>query len=91
MRDDQIVLITEDGKEELATILFTHHDEDNNYVVFEFVETGEISAAKYIEGADGEGEIIDIETDEEWEMLDDLLQEYFDELELEVEDEEDFE
>lgn len=91
MRDDQIVLITEDGKEELATILFTHHDEENNYVVFEFVETGEISAAKYIEGADGEGEIIDIETDEEWEMLDDLLQEYFDELELEVEDEEDFE
>lgn len=91
MRDDQIVLITEDGKEELATILFTHHDEENNYVVFEFVETGEISAAKYIEGADGEGEIIDIETDEEWEMLDDLLQEYFDELELEVEDEEEFE
>lgn len=91
MRDDQIVLITEDGKEELATILFTHHDEENNYVVFEFVETGEISAAKYIEGADGEGEIIDIETNEEWEMLDDLLQEYFDELELEVEDEEDFE
>lgn len=89
MDDNKITLITEDGKEELATILFTHEANNKSYVVFELEETGNISAAIYIEGTDGEGKLEDIETDEEWEMLDEILDNYFAELDDEEFDEED--
>lgn len=80
MNEDQITLINDDGTEQLANILFTHEHDGSNYVVFEFVESGEISAAKYIEDKDGMGTIEAIETDEEWEMLDEVLEGYYDEL-----------
>lgn len=83
MKENQITLISEDGTEELAEILFTHEANNKNYVVFEFVESKEISAAMYIEKSDGEGELLDIETEEEWDLLNELLDEYFDELEEE--------
>lgn len=89
MDDNKITLITEDGKEELATILFTHDTNDKSYVVFELEETGNISAAIYEEDADGEGRLLDIETDEEWEMLDQILDDYFAELEEDLEEDED--
>jgi len=88
MEDNKITLITEEGKEELATILFTHEANDKNYVVFELEETGNISAAIYEELEDGEGKLIDIETVEEWEMLDEILDQYFESLELEDEEDE---
>ncbi|MDY0276887.1 MAG: DUF1292 domain-containing protein [Acholeplasma sp.] len=83
MDENQITLISEDGKEELATILFTHEKDGKKYVVFEFVESQDVSAAIYVEEGDGAGSILDIETDEEWEMLDELLDEYYDELDKE--------
>lgn len=89
MNENQITLVSDDGEEQLATILFTHEANEGNYVVFELAETGDISAAKYIEGENGEGELIDIETEEEWEMLDELVDEYFDELEDELDEEDD--
>jgi uncharacterized protein YrzB (UPF0473 family) len=85
MENDQITLINEDGSEELATILFTHEKNGKKYVVFEFVESGDISGAIYEEQIDGEGAIKDIETEEEWQLLDELLEEYFDGLEDEEE------
>ena len=89
MNENQITLIKDDGTEELANILFTHENAGNFYVVFELISDGTVSAAKYIEGADGMGEIEPIETDEEWNMLDEVLDSYYDELEaLEEEDEE---
>lgn len=86
MNEDQITLINDDGTEQLANILFTHEHEGNNYVVFEIVETGEISAAKYFEDKDGMGTIEAIETEEEWTMLDEVLEGYYDELDAEEED-----
>jgi uncharacterized protein YrzB (UPF0473 family) len=81
LRDDQIVVTNEDGSEVVCNILFTHEANGKNYVVFEFADTEEISAAVYVSGEkEEEGTFLDIETDEEWEMLDELLQTYFDEL-----------
>lgn len=81
MKENQITFISADGKEELANILFTHEKWGNTYVVFEFVESLQISAAMYVETSDGQGEIVDIQSDKEWEILDELLEQYFDELE----------
>lgn len=86
MKENQITLLTDEGNEELAEILFTHQTDDKNYVVFELLESKEVSAAIYIEKEDGEGELLSIENDEEWEMLNDLLDNYFDNLEDEEEE-----
>lgn len=87
MLENQLTLVSEDGKEELAEILFTYEKDDVKYVVFELVESLEISAARFLESDEGEGRILDIETDEEWEMLDKLLEQYFDELEEAISEE----
>lgn len=85
MNENTMTLINEDGSEELAEIIFTHEANGKNYVVFEFVESGDISAAIYEELSDEEGRLVDIETEEEWDMIQKLLDEQL------GEDEEDFE
>lgn len=78
MVDRTITLIRDDGKEIIADILFTYHyDENNNdYVVFQVRESGEISAARYVASDDKNGTLEKVETDEEWEMLEELLNDY---------------
>lgn len=88
--DRQFVMYNEDGSEELCNILFTHetsyNDIPKNYVIFEFANTKEVSAAIYEEDVHnpGQGELKDIETDEEWQFIEEIYEEY-----LANEDEED--
>jgi uncharacterized protein YrzB (UPF0473 family) len=91
MQDDNLITITIDDEEKVAEILFTHHDEDNDktYVVFRFMDSEEISAAVYHEETDTEGYFEDIETEQEWELLDEILSDYFDESEEYYVEEED--
>lgn len=89
LTENQMVVTNQDGDESVCDILFTHEHNGKNYVVFEFVDTKEVSAAIYVPGeTDDEGTFLDIETDEEWDMLDGVLQSYYDENDDE-EDEED--
>ena len=80
MDDKLLVLIDEAGKEIKAEILFTHHSEEFNkdYVVFLPENDEQYSAAIYNETGNGEGEILPIESEEEWKLLEDLLNDYFD-------------
>ncbi|MDX9807208.1 MAG: DUF1292 domain-containing protein [Acholeplasma sp.] len=76
--DDNKLTIVYDGEEVMADILFTHYSEqtEKNYVVFQFSDRDEVSAAVFVETENGEGYFEDVQTDEEWEMLDELLQNY---------------
>ncbi len=76
MTERSITLIGDDGKEVKAEILFTYHSDeyDRNYVVF--MVQGEPSAATYFDDGNGSGRLGDIETEDEWEMLNDLLEEF---------------
>ena len=78
MQDRTLTLIQEDGKEIVCDILFTYHHEEFNkdYVVFQVRGHGEVSAAIYHPTDGGNGSLERIETDEEWEMLEDLLDDY---------------
>lgn len=78
MQDRTITLIQEDGKEIVCDILFTYFAEefDKNYVVFQVRETGEVSAATYEETDGKEGKLGRVETEEEWELLEELLNDY---------------
>ncbi|MBN2267863.1 MAG: DUF1292 domain-containing protein [Acholeplasmataceae bacterium] len=89
LQDNQMIVTDQDGNESVCEILFTHEHEGKNYVVFEFVDTHEVSAARYIPGeTDDEGSFEDIETDEEWDMLDKVLQSYYDDNEIDLDEEE---
>lgn len=78
MVDRTLTLYTEDGKEILADVVFTYNSEEFNhdYVVFQLRETKEISAAIYIPEGDGAGHLEKIETEEEWQLLEELLNDY---------------
>lgn len=77
MEDRTLTLIQEDGTEVACNILFTYYYEKTkkNYVVFQVLETEEVSAAVYYpEGANGK--LDRVETEEEWAMLEELLEDY---------------
>ncbi len=81
--DNKLTLVGDNGEETICEILFTHEANGKNYVVFEIVETEEVTAAIYSpDQEDGsEGAFADIETEEEWEMLEKLLDQYYEDLE----------
>ena len=86
---ENVLIFEKDGKEIECQILFTCNLEgygDNNYVVFQIGDTDDISAARYIEEKDGIGELLDIETDKEWDLLDDAIESFFNDLETEDEE-----
>lgn len=78
MVDRTITLLQDNGKELVCDILFTYHYEKLNkdYVVFQVRETKEVSAATYDPNDGKEGRLGKIETEEEWEMLEELLNDY---------------
>lgn len=83
MEKQYITLINEDGSETKAEILFTYHSEEfnKNYVVFMPEDTpDEVAAASYIENGT-QGTLEQITTEEEWELIADLLEEYVSQLE----------
>jgi len=89
LEENQMIVTNAEGEESVCEILFTHEHNGKNYVVFEFLDSHEVSAAVYVVGeTEDEGTFLDIETDEEWDMLDKVLQAYFDSEDDELEDEE---
>ena len=81
---ENVLVFEKDGKEIECQILFTCNlegYEGNNYVVFKIGDTDDISAARYTEEGDGIGELLDVETDKEWDLLDDAIESFFNDLE----------
>ena len=78
MTDRTLTLISEDGTEVICDILFTYFYEktQKNYVVFNVRGTQEVSAATYEETDGTTGKLGLIETEEEWKMLEQLLNDY---------------
>lgn len=76
-----LTIVDEDGNEKIATIILTHKRNGINYVIFEIEEEDIISAGRYDEIDSDQGFLNDIETDEEWELIEKLLDNYYDSLE----------
>jgi len=88
-KDNKFELTLEDGKVVQAEIIFTHYSEKfkKNYVVFLPEGDEQFSAACYLEEDKANGELLPIETDEEWALLEDLLNDYFSDLDDEEQEE----
>lgn len=73
-----ITLVNAEGKNIEAEMLLTHYSEEfkKNYVVLRIIEEDTLTAGVYTPGLEN-GEITAIETDEEWDMIEELLDDYF--------------
>lgn len=83
MEDKTFTVIDENGNETLCEIIFTFHSEEynKNYVIYsmpgkEEEDELEVSAACYEESGENEGILKPIETDEEWELVEQVLEEF---------------
>lgn len=86
MEKDTIKIINENGEMECKVLFTTHLDDfKKDYVIF-VLPNEEISAAVYNKSDDSsEGALSDVETDEEWAQLGEMLDSYFDALESDEE------
>ena len=83
MEKNYFTLISEDGTETRAEVLFTYYSEEfnKNYVVFVADDASNtVGAASFIENGN-QGTLEPITTDEEWELIEDLLEQYVAQLE----------
>lgn len=83
----QITIVTEDGSEILCDILFTFHSDETGYAYVVYTPVGNdddddsLYAARYTENEDEEGgELQFIESEEEWEMIEEVIHTFMDEL-----------
>lgn len=90
-----ITVVDDNGNEQLCEVLFTFESEDfgKSYVLYYPIgadeneeEEIEIHASSFIPSEEGEdGELMPIETDEEWAMIEEMLNTFLDEEEEEEE------
>jgi uncharacterized protein YrzB (UPF0473 family) len=89
--EKQITVIDESGNEQLCEVLFTFDSEEfkKSYVLYypvgadEDDEDIEIHASSFTSGETEEGELSPIETEEEWDMIEEMLNTFLDEEEEE--------
>lgn len=74
----KLTITTKDG-EKNCEILFTYHSPefDSDYVVFVEEGTNQASAAAYTADEDGHGRLEEIKEPEVWTMLEEMLNDYF--------------
>lgn len=90
IKDDTLILTDELGNELVARIILTFESEEFNksYVVYQFVddeEEEEYHAASFDPEDGDEGQLGQIETDEEWDLVEEVLESFLEEDEEEVE------
>ncbi len=91
--EGQLTIIDAEGTERLCQILFTLESEEfgKKYVIFYPLEQLEgedddqiqLMAASFTEGEDGNGELQEIETEEEWALIEDAVAEFEESMEQE--------
>ena len=92
MKDNEKLFFESEGKQIEANILFTCFLEETNRRYCVFIapdpETGEkqVSAASDEETDDLNGKMIPVETEEEWDILQDYLDEYLEENDVDVDE-----
>lgn len=96
LTDEQLTFTDDEGNEVLCDIIFTYHSDDFNkdYVFFSQVgsedEEGkvEVGVASYIEKNGAIGELNAVESDEEWDMLEEVFNAYAEDTECDCDCEE---
>lgn len=94
--ENKIIIVDEQGRERVCEILFTyqHPETEKNYVVLYPVdeldsdeEEMDLFAYSFIENENGDGELFTLETDEEYDMINEVIDQFYED-QLEGADEE---
>ena len=94
--ENKIIIIDEQGRERVCEILFTyqHPETQKNYVVLYPIdeldtddEEMDLFAYSFIENENGDGELFTLETDEEYDMINEVIDQFYED-QLEGADEE---
>ncbi|CAM3667024.1 DUF1292 domain-containing protein [Erysipelothrix urinaevulpis] len=74
MEENQLVVINDDGTEIVMEILFTFDNEeyDKKYVLY--VDPNDESGQVFVSSYTEEGELFNIEDEQEWEMIEEVFQ-----------------
>lgn len=74
MDEKELIVIDNDGTETAMEILFTFNNEeyDKDYVLY--VDPQDDSGQVFVSQYTSEGDLLDIESDEEWEMIEEVFQ-----------------
>ena len=83
MDETMLTVTLEDGTEILCEIIFTFHSDHYNkdYVLYTPMDDteGSVYASSFVPSEDGMGELEDVTSDEEWEMIEEVLNTFQDE------------
>ena len=95
---ENITIVDENGNEQLCNVLFTFESDEygKSYVLYYPIgaeedenEEIEIHASSFTPNEDGEdGELLPVESDSEWDMIEEMLSTFLDEQEDEDEEDE---
>lgn len=94
--ENKIIIVDEQGRERVCEILFTyqHPETEKNYVVLYPIdeldsdeEEMDLFAYSFIENENGDGELFTLETDEEYDMINEVIDQFYED-QLEGVDEE---
>lgn len=94
--ENKIIIVDELGRERVCEILFTyqHPETEKNYVVLYPIdeldsdeEEMDLFAYSFIENEDGDGELFALETDEEYEMINEVIDQFYEDQLEEAEEE----
>lgn len=84
--ENKIIIIDEQGRERVCEILFTyqHPETQKNYVVLYPIdeldtddEEMDLFAYSFIENENGDGELFTLETDEEYDMINEVIDQFY--------------
>ena len=94
--ENKIIIVDEQGRERVCEILFTyqHPETEKNYVVLYPIdeldsddEEMDLFAYSFVENENGDGELFTLETDEEYDMINEVIDQFYED-QLEGADEE---
>lgn len=84
--ENKIIIIDDQGRERVCEILFTyqHPETQKNYVVLYPIdeldtddEEMDLFAYSFIENENGDGELFTLETDEEYDMINEVIDQFY--------------
>ncbi len=79
----KIIVLDDEGKEVEMEIMFTFNENGKNYVVFFDPNTENKEIDVNVAVYDDEGNLFPVETDEEWEMIEEVIGAFLDDQESE--------
>ena len=95
--ENKIVIIDEQGRERECEVLFTyqHPETLKNYVVLYPIDEldsdddeMDLFAYSFVENENGDGELFVLETDEEYDMINEVIDQFYEDQAAELENEE---